>query len=216
MEAGGFGVMQIDAAKRIIGFVEKPADPPAHAGQSGPRAGQHGHLRLRHGVPDRPAARATPPIRTRARFRQGHHPRHRASTARPSRTGSPKLRALAGPRPSPTGATSARSTRSGRRISTSPISCLRSTCMTRMADLDLCRNHAAGQVHPRRGRPARHGDELAGFAAAASSPARRSTSRCCSPVSGPIPTAAHPRGRPALREDRPACAADTASSSTAA
>ena len=33
----------------------------------------------------------------------------------------------------------------------------------RLADLDLRRDHAAGQVRPRRGRPARHGDQLAGL-----------------------------------------------------
>ncbi len=32
MEATGFGVMKIDAGKRIIDFVEKPADPPAMPG----------------------------------------------------------------------------------------------------------------------------------------------------------------------------------------
>jgi len=31
-EASGFGVMQVDEAGRIIGFVEKPADPPAMPG----------------------------------------------------------------------------------------------------------------------------------------------------------------------------------------
>ncbi len=33
MEATGFGVMHVDAADRIVDFVEKPADPPAIPGQ---------------------------------------------------------------------------------------------------------------------------------------------------------------------------------------
>ena len=33
MEATAFGVMKIDATRRIVGFVEKPKDPPAMPGQ---------------------------------------------------------------------------------------------------------------------------------------------------------------------------------------
>src|SRR5919106_4838988 len=33
-EAGGFGVMRIDGDDRIVGFLEKPRDPPAVPGRS--------------------------------------------------------------------------------------------------------------------------------------------------------------------------------------
>ena len=58
---------------RIIDFVEKPKNPPRHAGQSGRRAGQHGHLRLRDRVSDRPAAPRRRRPEFEPRFRQGHH-----------------------------------------------------------------------------------------------------------------------------------------------
>ena len=44
-EASAFGVMAVDGDGRITDFVEKPADPPPHAGRR-PVAGEHGHLRL--------------------------------------------------------------------------------------------------------------------------------------------------------------------------
>ncbi len=51
-----------------------------------------------------------------------------------------------------------------------------------LADLDLPGAAAAREVRPRRGRAARHGDQLAWCPAAASSPARWCASRCCSPT----------------------------------
>ena len=58
---------------RIIAFLEKPTDPPPHAGQAGHGARQHGHLRLRHEVPVRPAAARRRRSELEPRFRQGHH-----------------------------------------------------------------------------------------------------------------------------------------------
>ena len=58
----------------------------------------------------------------------------------------------------------------------------------RLADLDLRRDHAAGEVRARRGRPARHRRSRRWSPAAASSPARRCAARCCSPACTCTPT----------------------------
>ena len=89
----------------------------------------------------------------------------------------------------PTGATSARSTPTGRPTSTSPTSCRRSTCTTRTG--------RSGPTPRSRRRPSSSTTRTAGAAwrparwsrAAASSPAPRSTSRCCSPACTRTPTA---------------------------
>ena len=91
-------------------------------------------------------------------------PHHRASTAKRSRTASRSPACARTPRRRPIGATSARSTPTGRRTSTSPTS---------LPALDLydrdwpiwtyARDHAAGEVRPRRGRPARRGGRFAGL-----------------------------------------------------
>ena len=57
----------------------------------------------------------------------------------------------------------------------------------RLADLDLCGDHAAGEIRPRRGEPARRGRDVRWSRAAASSPARRCGARCCSPACASIP-----------------------------
>ena len=59
---------------------------------------------------------------------------------------------------------------------------------SRLADLDLRRDHPAGQVRARRRRPARPGDPVAAVAAAASSRAPRSAARWSSPACASIPT----------------------------
>ena len=57
MEATGFGVMDVDADDRIIVVPGEAQGSARHARPAGPGARQHGHLRVRHEVPDRPAAR---------------------------------------------------------------------------------------------------------------------------------------------------------------
>ena len=144
------------SSDRIVSFLEKPKDPPGIPGNPDDGAGQHGHLRLQHRLPVRPAAPRRRRPRLGPRFRQGHHPLPRRATARPWRTASPAPASSPTPRPRPTGATSARSTPTGRPISTSPTSCPALDLYDqRLADLDLWRDHPAGQVRPRRGRPAR-------------------------------------------------------------
>ena len=51
-----------------------------------------------------------------------------------------------------------------------------------LADLDLWRDHPAGQVRPRRGRPARRGGELAGLGRLHRLRRRACATRCCSPA----------------------------------
>ena len=133
---------------------------------------------------------ATPPTRTRATISARTSSRTWSSTARRWRTASPAPACTVGPaRPRPTGATSARSTPTGKPTSTSPtIMPALDLYDQRLADLDLRRDHAAGQVRARRGRPARHGGELAGLRRLHRLRRRACAARCCSPACGSIPT----------------------------
>ena len=56
-EATGFGVMHVDENDTIIEFLEKPKNPPPMPGKPDVALVQHGHLRVRDHVPDRPAQR---------------------------------------------------------------------------------------------------------------------------------------------------------------
>ena len=89
-----------------------------HAGQARHGAGQHGHLRLRHQVPVRPAAPRRRRPELEPRLRQGHHPLPRQARQGGGAPLRQVLRAARAPRARPTGATSARSTPIGRPIST--------------------------------------------------------------------------------------------------
>ena len=60
----------------------------------------------------------------------------------------------------------------------------------RLADLDLCRDHAAGEVRARRGRPARHGGLVAGLRRLHRLRRHACSARCCSPACTCIPTRA--------------------------
>ena len=73
----------------------------------------------------------------------------------------------------------------------------------RLADLDLWRDHAAGQVRPRRGGPARPGGEFAGLGRLHRLRRRRCAARCCSPACASTPTPRSRRRGPALCRDRP-------------
>ena len=85
-EATGFGVMHVDETDRIVSFLEKPKDPPPMPGKPEIGAGQHGHLRVRDEVPVRAAATATPTIRTPAATSARTSSPTSSSTARRSRT----------------------------------------------------------------------------------------------------------------------------------
>ena len=162
-EASGFGVMAVDINDRIVSFLEKPADPP--------------------GLPDAPdrtlASMGIYVFETRfllqrlredaaraefvARFRQGHHPVDRPRRAR----GRAPLRGLLRPQLGRGGGILARR-RDARRLLAGQYRPDRlhpraRPLRPRLADLDLCRDRAAGQVHPRRGLAPRPGGQLAGL-----------------------------------------------------
>ena len=86
----------------------------------------------------------------------------------------------------------------------------------RLADLDLCRADAAGEVRARQGRPARLGGLEPGLRRLRRLGRQRSAARCSSPVCGSTPTRARGGGDPALCRHRPVGAAAARSSSTAA
>ncbi len=88
-----------------------------HPGRAGPRAGQHGHLRVRDRVPGGAAPAGCGGSRVEPRFRQGHHPLHRCRTAKRSRTASAGPACGRRSRPAPTGGTWAPSMPTGRRTS---------------------------------------------------------------------------------------------------
>ena len=146
MEATGFGVMHVDGRDRVIDFVEKPKDPP--------------------GIPDNPdfalasmgiyvfetrflmeqlrRDAATP--KARPRFRQGHHPLHRQERHGLGASLPALLRPLA-------------ERRSGLLARRRHDRCLLEgqhrpdrrgpaarSLRSRLADLDLCGDHPAGQV----------------------------------------------------------------------
>ncbi len=69
MEARAFGVMHVDEERRIVDFVEKPADPPAMPGKPRETA-----------VRDPARGHGRPPLEPR--LRQGHHPQDGARRGR--------------------------------------------------------------------------------------------------------------------------------------
>jgi glucose-1-phosphate adenylyltransferase len=153
MEATGFGVMHVDADDRIVDF-SRSRPIRRHARQADMALASMGIYVFKTNFLFE-LLRATPPTDLQPRLRQGHHPLRRASTARRWRTASAdSLRA----RP--------RRTRSYWRdvgtidayweanIDLTDVA-RSSTCTTALADLDLRRDHATGQVRARRGRPAR-------------------------------------------------------------
>ena len=158
-----------------------------HARQPGHGPRQHGHLRLQHPVPDRAAAPRRRRPRLQPRFRQGHHPvpgqarqsrrpplhqllRHLGRRARGLLARRRHAGCLLGSQYRPDRRSSRRSicTTATGRSGPMPKSPRRPSSCTR-------RSAAAARRFPR------------WFPAAASSPARSSASRCCSPACMSIP-----------------------------
>ena len=77
MEATGFGVMHVDESDRIIAFVEKPKDPPGMPGKPDMALASMGIYVFATQVPDRAAAPRRRRPGLQPRLRQGHHPLHR-------------------------------------------------------------------------------------------------------------------------------------------
>ena len=117
-EARSLGVMQVDAADRIVGFVEKPAHPPELPDRPGRVLASMGiYVFRREFLHDQLRRDAADP-RFVARFRPRHHSVAREERARPSRTASSARACARRDEPRRTGATSARSTRTSRPTST--------------------------------------------------------------------------------------------------
>ena len=71
-EARTFGVMHVDQEGRIIGFLEKPEDPPGMPGIRPSRWRAWASTRSKRASLS-PSSNAMPPTPVRPRFRQGHH-----------------------------------------------------------------------------------------------------------------------------------------------
>ena len=137
--------------------------PAGHPGQPRLGPGQHGHLRVQHQAAVRPAAPRCRRRQLGPRFRQQHHP---ASGQAREGGGAPVRAVLRQVRRRGRGLLAR--CRHGRRLlggqyrphQPDPGA---GSLRPELADLDLWRDHPAGQVRPRRGGPARPGRELAGL-----------------------------------------------------
>ncbi len=143
------------SSDRIISFLEKPADPPAMPGEPDMALASMGIYVFETSFLFDELRRDAADPNSSHDFGKDIIPASSA-TARRSRTAS-RSPASAPRGGRPTGATSARWMPTGRPTSTSPTSSRPRPVRPRLADLDLCRDHAAGQVRARRDRPARHG-----------------------------------------------------------
>ena len=118
-QASDFGIMAVDDSMAIVDFLEKPKNPPAMAGQTRPRARQHGRLRLHRRVPLCRTRTRSPARGFEPRFRQRRHSRTWSAAASRSPIPSRRVASRRHPKPRPIGATSAPSTPIGRPISIS-------------------------------------------------------------------------------------------------
>ena len=165
----------------------KAQESAADAGQAGRRAVQHGHLCLRHQIPDRGAAGATPPIRIPPMISARTSSPTSSRTAKRSRIISRVLRRL-----QRGGADLLARRRDGRRLLGRQYRPDRHrarprSLRPRLADLDLWRDHAAGASSSTTWTAGAASRSPRWSRAAASSPARRSRARCCSPAGASIP-----------------------------
>ena len=162
-EATGFGVMHVDEADRIIGFVEKPDASAGNAGPSRHRARQHGHLRVPARLPERPAAARRGRSAVRAAISARTSFPTSSSTARRSRIASC----------SPACARATRRESYWRDVGTLDAYFDANIDLTDVVpELDVydrdwpiwtyAQDHAAGEIRARRRRPARHGRFVAG------------------------------------------------------
>ena len=161
MEAIGFGVMHVDEKDRIIAFVEKPADPPAIPGKPDMALASMGIYvfetkflfdLLRRDADDPDSSRDFGKDIIPYIVKHGKAVAHRfARLLRALHRGGAGLLARRRHRRRLLGGQHRPHRHHPRARPLRP----------RLADLDLCRDHAAGEVRPRRGRPARPGDLVA-------------------------------------------------------
>ena len=199
MEAVGFGVMHVDEKDMITAFVEKPADPPGIPGQPDMALASMGIYVFRTKFLADLLRRDADDPRLEPRLRQGPDP-----LRRPARQGGrPPLRRILRALHRGIDRLLARR-RHRRRLLGGQHRPHRHHPRARplrhkLADLDLRRDQAAGEVRPRRGRPPRqrrveprrrrlHHLRRARCAArwsppaAACTPSPASTRRCCCPT----------------------------------
>ena len=158
-------------------------------GEPGHGAGQHGHLRVRHEIPVRPApprCRRPNSIRDFGKDLIPHLVKHGKA---PWRIVSPLLRAIRF-----RGRRLLARCRHGRRLLAGEHRPDRHHARARplrqrLADLDLWRGHAARQVRARRRWSARRGGQFAGLRRLHRLAARRCGNRCCSPACACTPFA---------------------------
>jgi len=117
MQATGFGVMKIDADRRIVDFVEKPKDPPAMPGKPDIALASMRICVFKTQLLIECCARTRQILIRRTISARTSSP-HWSRAARLWRTCSPTAACAPVSSPSRTGATAAPSTRSGRRMST--------------------------------------------------------------------------------------------------
>ena len=160
-EASAFGVMHVDDNNYIRSFVEKPKDPPTMPGKPTMALASMGIYVFDTVVP----VPAASPRRRRPAFeprlRQGHHPLHREAR---QRGGAPFL-AVMRAHQRPGGLLLARR-RNARRLLGGQHGLDRHRAAARslrpqLADLDLCRNLAAGEIRARPGWAPRPGGIIA-------------------------------------------------------
>ena len=129
-EASGFGVMHVDAKDRIIAFLEKPTDPPPMPGKPDVALGSMGiYVFETTFLIDQLERDAADPNSSHD-FGKDIIPYIVKNGKAVAHHFSPSCVRVEPRRPSPTGATSARSTPIGRPTSTSPTSCRISTSTT--------------------------------------------------------------------------------------
>ena len=80
--------MQVDSDDRIVGFQEKPQEPPPMPGDPDAVPGVDGHLRLHRPAHVRTAVPGRHPAGQRSRLRQEHHSRHDRDATRCSASAS--------------------------------------------------------------------------------------------------------------------------------
>ena len=212
MEATGFGVMHVDADDRIVEFLEKPADPPGMPDQPEMALASMGIYVFETEFLFDQLRRDADDPQLEPRLRQGHHPlpgqARQGGRAPLSRT--------------PACAANSEKEAYWRDVGTIDAYWEANIDLTdfvpaldlydqQLADLDLRRDHAAGQVRPRRGRPARHGDQLAGLGRLHDLGQPDRQVAAVHRRARPLLQRAAPRGGAALRPDPPRRAAATRS-----
>ena len=163
MEATAFGVMHVDAHDRIVSFLEKPEDPPGIPGNPDMALASMGiyvfdaeflYDQLRRDAADPNSAHDFGNDIIPYLVKHGKAVAHRfAKSCVKSKAESEDYWRDAGTVDAYFEAN----------MDLTRIIPALDLYDHELADLDLCRDHPAGQVRARRGRPARHGGELAGL-----------------------------------------------------